>query len=127
MPRHADSGNREIQPPGYLDVNSGKGDGNSDSPVEDVVEEAIARIVIVLRVASESVGLKESGIDLLDSGDRRVGRTQFPLDGRCNSIEQIQIGAQLELRIFLTGHDQRGFGQRDRGIRQRYELLERLA
>ena len=117
MPRHPDSRNGKVQTSRNLEINGGKSDGNPDPPVEHVIEEAVARIIVVLGVATESKGFKQDLIDFLDGFYRAVGRIQLcPGDGS-HMVEEIQVRTQLELRIFLACHDESRFGKRDSGLR----------
>ena len=44
----------------------------------------------------------------------------------CDVIQQIEIWADLELRIFFARQNQRGLGKRDCAVGQGHELLKRF-
>src|SRR5262249_17510628 len=54
MIRHAHAGNRKRQPSRYFQIHSRKRDRNADAPLQNVVEETVARIVVILAVSPEA-------------------------------------------------------------------------
>jgi hypothetical protein len=60
---HGDAG-----PPPHRDVDRGEGDRDPGAAVEHVVEEAVARIVVLARVPAEAFLLEE---DAVEAGHRR--------------------------------------------------------
>ena len=61
---HAHARDWEFQPARDFHVNRGERDWNSDAPVEDVVKEAVPRIVIIFGISTKPDSLKQDGIDL---------------------------------------------------------------
>src|SRR6516165_6261712 len=106
MSRHSYSSDWKVQPPGYLDINHRECDRDTDPAVQNIIEKTVPRIVVILRVSMETEGFKKNLVDLLNSVDRAIRRVDFCLGCRRNVIEQIEVGTQLELWVFLTRHDE---------------------
>src|SRR3989454_9996587 len=77
-PRHAheevarepDALDAEAQTRAGLDEHHGEGDGNARAPLEDVVQVAVARVVVLLLVAAKAALAEEVAGELGDRGLR---------------------------------------------------------
>ena len=65
-----DTHHLESEPPSHLDEDERQRDGNAEPPIEDVVEIAIARIGVVLRVAGEPLFLEEAFAQPVELSER---------------------------------------------------------
>src|SRR5687767_7414044 len=92
-------------------IDGRQGDRYSHAALENVVEEAVSRIVVVFGVASESQFVEQHAIDRTDRVNRRVGGSFGP-DAVCNLVQLVDIRSDFELGIFLASHQQSRFGER---------------
>src|SRR5262249_49072583 len=98
----------------------------SHATVEHIIEKTVSWVVIVVSVAAKSIPIKHYSVDLGHGFHWWLQWAPFLLHGLSYFIEQIQIGIQLQLRIFFVGNHQRGFRKRYCRIGQGYQLLKSL-
>src|SRR3989304_7840421 len=70
VPGQAHSDQRETEAPGHFHVNDGEGDRNALPAIDDLVEEAVLRVVIVLRIPLKSLLLEETAVHFFDQDGR---------------------------------------------------------
>src|SRR5262249_31131931 len=86
-------------------------DRNPDLAIENVVQKAIPRVVIVFAVSREAELAKEKMIESRDPLRRRVGGK--PLASPLGEIvEAVEIPFHVARRVLLGGDPEGGFGQR---------------
>src|SRR5262245_7825698 len=100
--RHADTGDWKVQPSRHFDVYRRQGDRYPDASIEHVIEKTVARVVIVIGVAPKCVSLEKHTVDLLNHFERLLRAAPFLLDRVRDFVEQLEIGIQFQLRIFLA-------------------------
>ena len=88
-------------------------DGDADTALQHLVQEAVARIVVVLDIGCEAVLLEQEPIE----PDDQIGGRCVLRDARAQSpgqlVEPAQIVLHVEVRIGELGNQQRRFGEID--------------
>ena len=95
--RKADALDRDAAAAAHLDQHHREGDGDAEAPLEDVVQEAVARIVVVVGVAAEALDGEEmpgdrhqpaggiaGRVDVGPRGQRPAGRA-----GRATATDRV--------------------------------------
>ena len=67
MSGHADPGQRKADTPCHFHIHNRERDGNSETAVEHIVQERIARVVIVFAVAAEVDFFKQHAVQCRES------------------------------------------------------------
>ena len=127
MPRQPYPLHGEPQALAHLDQDEGQRDGNALPSIEHVVEEAVARVVVVLAIAREAL-LHEEVFAKPVQAAQRIGRAPRPVNAAGEPIESLQVRINLERRVLPPGDGEGGsreiettIGPRD----QRGKLAER--
>ena len=110
VPGHPDSQQRHLETPADLHVNDGEGYGNAHAPFENLVEVAVAGVVVVVRVAPETYIVEEMLADYVDAVQRIVIVQQLARNGSGETLEREQFALYVQLRILRRGQQHRGSG-----------------
>ena len=103
MPRKSDADQRQPQAAADLHVNHGQGDGDAGLGFQDLVEEAVARVVVFTCVPAQPFLEEQAGIQTLERVvvGRRWG--EFCADRVGELVQPFQIMRNVEVRLFFLG------------------------
>ena len=79
---------------------------NSRPPIEDFIEKAVARVVVVVAIPAVPELVEQVAVQASDLAFRARARRQTVLHACGQPIEQAQVMALVELGIFLARHSQ---------------------
>ena len=126
--REVDAGHPQTRPAGHLEVNDGERNGNSGAPFHHLVEETVARIVVVLPVADESLLVVEVLVERTNrvesAGSRARDSHRRVL---AHARQTVDVGRRVE-RGILDARNRQG-GGRDvfrAGVHRPLELRDDL-
>ena len=109
-----------------FDINQRERKRDAALAVQNFVEKAVARIVVIRGVAGEAVLIKQKTVERNDGIGRADVGTQPTLERRGHLVEPRQIRCDVEIGILLARDQQRGFGQIDLFVRAGDNLPETL-
>src|SRR6266536_4281961 len=87
-------------------------DRDALSPVEDLVEKAVARVVVVLAVAREALLHEEVLAQAVEAADG-IGRAPRAVHAASEGVESLEIRIHVELGVLPAGDGQRRSRQID--------------
>ena len=79
--------------------------------VEDLVEETVARVIILALVAGQTLLVEQADIEVVDNVRRLGGLRQARAHGRGQLIEPAHIGDHVQVRLLFLGNQQGCLGQ----------------
>ena len=92
---------RKIEAPADFEQNDAEGDGDSDAPIQDVVDEGVPRVVVRFPIPAQALPL-EQRMDQLPKDDWRGSLVVEPVLHRLGqSIESKHVPLYGKLRILL--------------------------
>lgn len=108
-----DAVNGQPQAPADLDQDEGEGDRDAEAPVQDVVEKAVPRVVVLLRVPPEPLLLEQELAEAVKAAERVV----LPDAGlQRQPVEPLQILWDVQVRILGLGDQERRPRQIELGV-----------
>ena len=101
-----------------LHVDEGQRDGYAEPAAQDVVQHAVAWIVVVGHVAREADLVEEVVVEYVDLGERLVGQRNAVTDGSGQRIQQRKLFVDVHVRLGVCGNEQGAEGKVNLLIRQ---------
>ena len=98
-------------------------DRDALSPVEDLVEKAVARVVVVLTVAREALLHEEVLAQAVEAADG-IGRAPRAVHTASEGVESLEIRIHVELGVLPAGDGERRSRQIDAAVGPPGELGE---
>lgn len=114
--READAVDRQPDPPADLDQEQAERDRDAEAPVENLVEKAVSRIVVLLDVSAESLLLEEKLANAVKAAERVLPRTSGP-GGGGEAVQPAEVRPDVQVGVLRSGDEQRGGRQIDLGLR----------
>jgi hypothetical protein len=114
--REAYAVDRQSEPAADLDQDQGERDREAEAPVENLVEKAVAGIVVLLGVSPESLLLEEKLANAVKAAERVLPRTSGP-GGGGQAVQPTEVRLDVQVGVLRSGDEQRGRGQIDLGLR----------
>ena len=105
----------------------GQRDRDARATVEHLVEVAVARVVVALRVAAEALLLEQV---VVEGHDRALGSrfvVEPPPQRYAHLVQPRQVGTDVQIGVLLRSHEQRRFGEVHLAIGPREDHLEPAA
>ena len=104
---------RHPETPPHLQVNSRNGDGDSGPPVEDLIQKAVSRVVVLFGIPPELEVIEEITVQRLNA-PQGVFITIMPksfLNLMGHSIQTVKVGFDIQAWILLLGNQERRLGK----------------
>ena len=104
------------EPAADLDQDQGECDRDAEAPVENLVEKAVAGIVVLLGVSAESLLLEKKLANAVKAAERVLPRTSSPRGGS-EAVQPTKVRLDVQVGVLRSGDEQRGGRQIDLGLR----------
>jgi hypothetical protein len=114
--READPVDGQPEPSPDFDQDQREGDRDAEAPIQDVVEEAVPRIVVLLGVAPEPLLLEEELAQAMEPVERAAPPAER-LGPRGQAVQSPQMLPDIQGRVLRPGDQQRRSGQIQLGLR----------
>lgn len=102
---------RQPEPPAHLDQDKREGDRDPEAPVQDIIEEAVPRVIVLLDVSPEPLFLKQKLPETVKPPERIA--LAPPGSGiRREPVETAKVLPDVQVRVLGLGDKQR----RDREV-----------
>ena len=113
VPRQTDADKGKAETAAGFHEHNGKRDGDAGAAVEDVVQEAVARIVVALPVAAKAERLKKVAAQRCEERRRVAGVSGAPGCLPADFIQLGEVGRRVERGILRAGDEERRLVERD--------------
>ncbi len=114
--READAVDGQLQPPADLDQDQRERDGDAEAAVEDVIEEAVPRIVILLAVSPEALLLEKKLAQAMEPTEGIALRAPGPGIGG-EPVQATKVRPDVQVWVLRLGDQQRRSRQIDLRLR----------
>lgn len=103
------------EPAAHLDQDQREGNGDAEAPVQDVVQKAVPRIVVLLGVPPEPLLLEEELAQAVEAAERiALGSCGFGPRGQ--AVKAVEVRPDIQVRILRPGDQERRQSQIDLGL-----------
>src|SRR5215472_11825364 len=107
----------------HLHEDEAQGDGNTLAAVEHVVEEAVARIVVVVAVAREALLHEEILAQAMEASEL-VGGAARAVDSAGEAVQALEVGVGIEAWVLPARDGEGGSAEIDAAVGPRHQLGE---
>jgi hypothetical protein len=111
MARQSDAERGQTELRGDVQENDGKGDGDADLPLDDLVQVGVARVVVAVRVAAVAVDVEHLRMEVPEAENGRLAVRAAPLHASGQIVEVVERPLQVEPRVILERDEQRAAGE----------------
>jgi hypothetical protein len=118
--------NAEIDSLGHFDIHDRERDRDSSPAVDNLVQKAVAWIVVTVAAAVKAERFKQGRVQRADQVSY-VAQSGSSLPGQLTKmIKLVYVGLNVEVRIFLRGDQQHCFGEIHFVVIERNDFSEPL-
>jgi len=104
------------EPPAHLDQDQRERNRDAETPVQDVVEKTVPRLVVLLGVSPEPLLLEQELAQAVETTERiSLGSGGFGL--RRQAVEPVEVFLDVQIRILGSGNQERRDREVDLGLR----------
>lgn len=104
------------EPPTHLNHDEREGNRDAETPVQDVVEKSVPRLVVLLGVSPEPLLLEQELAQAVEAAERiSLGSGGFGL--RRQAVEPVEVFLDVQIRILGSGDQERRDREVDLGLR----------
>ena len=106
----------QAEPPTHLDQDQREGDRDAETPVQDVVEKTVPRLVVLLGIPPEPLLLEQELAQAVEAAERiSLGSCGF---GLCRqAVEPVEVFLDVQIRILSPGNQKRRDREVNLGLR----------
>lgn len=94
----------QSEAPADLNQDERERDGDAEAPVQDFVEEAVPRVVVLLGVSPEPLLLEQELAQAMKAAERVA---LLNTGGRGQAVESLQVLLDVQVRILSLGDEER--------------------
>ena len=124
MGRERHGHERQPQPPANFQVDHRERDGDAGFALDHVVQEAVARVEVVVLIPLESFNFEELAIEHREPLGQRHPQIRGIGDRIRRRIEPCEVRARIEVRVRVGGERERDTGDIEHLVRLGHEGFE---